>query len=166
MSKNKPFVLQLVIVGGFLVFLYIFFALATSIYRDYKLEVSIQEFENEIDRLADMAYQKPKDIEYYQSEQYKDKYAKENLNLLNPGEKLIIIPQEERIVKSEVAVDRFYHSGVLELPNRNQWWEYFFGRTLSLETKQRDNDTTKQQNEKSINENYNIDEESLLEIEG
>ena len=163
MNKGKSFILQLVIVGGFLVFLYIFFALATSIYRDYKLEVNIQQFEDEINRLAEMAKQKPKDIEYYQSEEYKDKYAKENLNLLNPGERLIIIPQEEKIVKSEAVMDRFnYSPHVLELPHRNQWWEYFFGHTLSIETKQRNNDTTKQ----PLNEGYNIDEESLLEIEG
>jgi cell division protein FtsB len=171
MSKNKPFVLQLVIVGGFLVFIYIFFALATSIYRDYKLEVNIEQFENEIERLADLAQQKPKDIEYYQSNEYKDRYAKESLNLLNPGERLIIIPQEDQIVKSEVVVDRFYHTQVLELPYRNQWWEYFFGRTLSLEIKDKQNNKSTEENwppllEERIEENYNVDEESLLEIEG
>ncbi len=161
MNRNKPFVLQLVIVGGFLVFFYIFFALATSIYRDYKLEVNIQKFEDEIEGLAQLANQKPKDVKYYQSEEYKDKYAKENLNLLNLGEKLIIIPQDKKVIKiEEIIINRLDYSNILELPNRNQWWEYFFGRTLSFETKQspRPEDRT--------NENYNIDEESLLEIEG
>ena len=168
MSKNKPFVLQLVIVGGFLIFLYIFFALATSIYRDYKLEVNIQQFEDAIARLAEMADQKPKDIKYYQSEQYKDKYAKENLNLLNPGERLIIIPQEEKIVKSVSVIDRFdYPADVLELPNRNQWREYFFGRTLSLQPPEEESEpVTPDDLENRIDENYNIDEESFLEIEG
>jgi len=136
MNKNKPFILQLIIVGGFLIFIYIFFALATSIYRDYKLEVNIEKFENTIDNLAKMAKQKPADVKYYQSKEYKDKYAKENLNLLNPGEKLIIIPKEEKIVKSEVVVDKLTNSDILKLPNRNQWWEYFFGRTLSIKTGQ------------------------------
>ena len=172
MSRNRPFILQLVIVGGFLVFLYIFFALATSIYRDYKLEVNIQKFEDEIKDLAQLANQKPKDVKYYQSEEYKDKYAKENLNLLNPGEKLIIIPQEEKIIKTEeIVINRLDYSNVLELPNRNQWWEYFFGRTLSFETKQsppEPNGTLEQSPllEDRIYDNYNIDEESLLEIEG
>ena len=133
MSRNKPFLLQFIIVGGFLLFLYIFFALATAIYRDYKLDLNIEKFGNEIGSLAAMANQKPKDVDYYQSEAFKDKYAKEGLNLLNPGEKLIIIPQEEQIVKSEVVIDRLDNSDVLKLPNRNQWWEYFFGHTLSLQ---------------------------------
>jgi cell division protein FtsB len=136
MSRNKPFVLQLIIVGGFLVFIYIFFALATSIYRDYKLEVNIEKFEDEIRELAEKAHQKPEDVKYFESEQYVDKYAKENMNLLNPGEKLIIIPQEEQVVRyEEIIVNPLDHKRVLKLPIRNQWWEYFFGSTLSLEVK-------------------------------
>lgn len=167
MSKNKPFTIQLIIVGGFLIFIYIFFALATSIYRDYKLEVNIEKFENAIDGLAKLANQKPKDVKYYQSEQYKDKYAKENLNLLNPGEKLIIIPSDEQIIKTEEIVDTFYYTNVLKLPNRNQWWEYFFGRTLSMETQQ-NNDTATQPKpttNQPSNEGYNVDEKSLMDIE-
>lgn len=133
MSKSKSFLTQLVIVGGFLVFLYIFFALATSVYKDYKLDLNVGKFKEEIDLLAEKARQKPKGVLFYQSAQYKDRYAKENLNLLNPGERLIIIPQEERIVKSEqVIVDRADYATILKLPNRNQWWEYFFGQTLAL----------------------------------
>ena len=137
MAKSKSFVTQLVIVGGFLVFLYIFFALATSVYKDYRLDASIGRFEDEINQLADKARQKPKGVAFYQSSQYKDRYAKENLNLLNPGERLIVIPQEDKIVKSEVVLAvKTDFSAVLKLPNRNQWWEYFFGRTLSLKAPQ------------------------------
>ena len=137
MPKTRSFVTQLVIVGGFIIFLYVFFALTTSVYKDYKLDTSIGKFEDEINLLAEKAQQKPKGVAYYQSSQYKDRYAKENLNLLNPGEHLIIIPQEEKVVKSEVVlVDKADNSMVLKLPNRNQWWEYFFGRTLSLKAPQ------------------------------
>ncbi len=128
--------MQLIIIGGFLMFIYIFFSLATNIYRDYRLEAHIKNFEDEINELAEKARQKPKNVEYYRSERYKDKYAKENLNLLNPGEKLIIIPQEDQVVKyEEVIIDKTNHATVLRLPIRNQWWEYFFGSTLSLETR-------------------------------
>jgi len=133
MNREKPFILQFVIVGGALIFLYIFFALATSIYRDYKLDLNIQSFSDEINKLAALADEKPKDVQYYESDQYKDRYAKESLNLLDPGEKVIIIPQEEQVVKSEVVADTRDNTEVLKLPIRNQWWEYYFGNTLSLE---------------------------------
>ncbi len=166
MNRNRPFVLQLVIVGGFLLFLYIFFALATSIYRDYQLEVNIQKFEDEITQLADLANQKPKDVEYFKSDEYKDKYAKENLNLLNPGEKLIIIPQEKKNIRfEEIIIGNVDYSDILELPSRNQWWEYFFGHTLSLEVPKKPikSDDFIPSLEERIK---NIDDESPIEIEG
>jgi hypothetical protein len=133
MVRSRPFTTQLVIVGGLVAFLYIFFALATAIYKDYKLDANIQKFQEDIDKLAEKANQKPKDVTFYQSIQYKDRYAKENLNLLNPGERLIIIPKEERVVKSEpVVVDVGHQAAILKLPYRQQWWQYFFGQTLSL----------------------------------
>ena len=133
--KSKSFMTQLVIVGGFLVFAYVFFALATAVYKDYKLDVNITKFEDEIKDLAETAREKPKGVAFYQSPEYKDRYAKENLNLLNPGERLIIIPQEDQVVKTEeIVIDETDTAAILALPNRQQWWEYFFGPTLSLKT--------------------------------
>lgn len=167
MNKRKPFVTQVVIVGGFLTFLYIFFALATAIYRDYKLELNIEKFEKEIDQLAEMANQKPKNVKYYESVEFKDKYAKESLNLLNPGEKLIIIPSEDKIVKSETIVERNKNKDILKLPNRNQWWEYYFGRTLSLQVEKKKAGSGVNPNpteDPSLDQNS--DEESALGTEG
>jgi len=131
--NTRPFVIQLVIVGGFLVFLYILFAFTTSMYKDYKLDLNISDFQAEIDELAEKARQKPLNVAFYESLQYKDRYAKENLNLLNPGEHLIIIPTEERIVKTEkIELDKTNIEALLKLPIRHQWWEYFFGQTLSV----------------------------------
>ncbi len=130
---NKPFTLQLIVVGGFLVFMFIFSALAKSVYQDYKLEQDIKEFEAVVNELEVLAAQKPKDVQYYQSEEYKDRYAKENLNLINSGERLIIIPKDEKVVKTEVATDRFSMNRILQLPNSDQWWEYFFGHSLSFQ---------------------------------
>jgi len=116
-------------------FFYMFFALATAIYRDYKLESEIQRFEAHIDDLADLVRQKPEDVEYFASMEYKDRYAKENLNLLNPGEKLIIIPEEERIVEQgpvELMTDKFDLLSIIGKSSPVQWKEYFFGQTLSI----------------------------------
>ena len=160
--NNKPFTTQLVIVGGFIIFIYIFFALTTSIYKDYQLDVNIEKFEDEINNLANLANQKPKDVKYYLSEEYKDKYAKESLNLLNPGEKLIILPQENAIVKSEIILDRAQRIDVLNLPNRNQWWEYFFGHTLSLKVKNKPKESLLER----VNPDSSVNEGVLLEVEG
>ncbi|MBU0577773.1 hypothetical protein KJ742_00815 [Patescibacteria group bacterium] len=109
--------------------------MATSIYRDYKLESQIQRFEQDINELAEMAQQKPEDVMYFASKEYKDRYAKESLGLLNPGEKLLIIPDEEQVIERgpvELMTDKVSTSFVLEMSNRQQWWQYFFGQTLSI----------------------------------
>jgi|GEM_PF-419638 len=135
MIQRKSFTFQLLIMGGFFFFFYMFFSLATSIYRDYKLETEITSFEDEINDLADKAGQKPSDLKYLQSNEYKDRYAKENLGLLNPGEKIIILPDPEQKVEQgpvELMTDILSPDSVLNKPNNNQWWEYFFGQTLSV----------------------------------
>jgi len=112
-----------------------FFSLATSIYQNYKLESEIQNFTAEIDNLADMAHQKPEDVKYFASAEYKDRSAKESFGLLNPGEKLIIIPDEQQVVEigpAPLMLDTMAPSSVLSLSNAKQWWEYFFGQTLSV----------------------------------
>ncbi len=117
-----------------------FFALATSIYRDYKLETEIQSFQAQVENLATQANQKPANLKYLQSDQYKDRYAKENLNLLNPGEKLIILPQaEQRVEQGPVVLmtEALSPNSVLNKPNSRQWWEYFFGQTLSTSRRPR-----------------------------
>jgi hypothetical protein len=121
--------------GGFFFFFYMFFSLAVSIYHDYKLETEIETFKDEIDNLADRANQKPSDLKYLQSDEYKDRYAKENLGLLNPGEKLIILPDPDQNVEQgpvELMTDILSPDSVLNKPNDRQWWEYFFGQTLSV----------------------------------
>lgn len=138
--KNRPFTSQLLIISGFIVLLYMFFSLTTSIYKDYKLESEIERFGGEIDKLAAMAHTKPKDVDYFLSEEYKDRYAKENLNLLNPGEKLIIIPEDDQVVEKGPVVlesDRITPIAVLSLSYPEQWWEYFFGQTLSVKAPQK-----------------------------
>jgi cell division protein FtsB len=135
MIQRKSFTFQLLIMGGFFFFFYMFFSLATSIYRDYKLETEITGFKEEINNLADKAEQKPSDVKYLQSAEYKDRYAKENLDLLNPGEKLIILPDPDQVVEQgpvELMTEILSPDSVLNQPNHRQWWEYFFGQTLSV----------------------------------
>jgi cell division protein FtsB len=142
MVQRKSFTFQLFVMGGFFFFFYMFFALATAIYRDYKFETEKQVFEKEIDQLAQLANEKPEDLKYLQSAEYKDRYAKENLNLLNPGEKLIILPQPDQVVEQgpvELMTDILSPNSVLNKPRNEQWWEYFFGNTLSVEAPRNNN---------------------------
>lgn len=135
MMERKSFTFQLLIMGGFFFFFYMFFALATSIYHDYRLQSQITSFQAEINDLADQAGQKPSDLKYLESPQYKDLYAKENLNLLDPGEKVIVLPDPQQNVEQgpvQLMTEALSPDSVLNQPNNRQWWDYFFGQTLSV----------------------------------
>lgn len=88
---TQPISKQLTIVIGLTVVGFMAFGLALSFYRNILFEETLQNIEEQNERIAEGIELGYADLEYYRSAQYKDKYAKENLGKLNPGEKLIII---------------------------------------------------------------------------
>ncbi|UPA22142.1 hypothetical protein K8942_03705 [Candidatus Peribacteria bacterium] len=90
-SDSEPVSKQLTIVIGLTVVGFMAFGLALSFYRNILFEQTLQDMQNDNDKIAMNIQQGYRDLEYYQSEQYKDKFAKENLNRLNPNEKMMII---------------------------------------------------------------------------
>lgn len=132
--KPISFSSQLIIVGGFLIFIFLFFSLTKSVYEDYRLEQDFQSFEDAVNELEALAKRKPSDVAYFNSKQYRDRYAKENLNRINSGERVIIIPKEEQVVKTEANGNRWSRGELLKRSNPEQWWEYFFGQTLSIQS--------------------------------
>ncbi|MBI5411740.1 septum formation initiator family protein [Candidatus Peregrinibacteria bacterium] len=122
---------QIIIIVSFLIFFYVFLSFATSVYRDYNLESHIEKFDSDVRRLETLVYSKPAEVKYLESIQYKDKYAKENLNLINPGEKVIVIPQEDPVVFARGPDTHSTPKDILSLSHPQQWWQYFFGQTLT-----------------------------------
>lgn len=90
-GSAQPISKQLTIVIGLTVVGFMAFGLALSFYRNILFEQTLQNIADENNRIAQTIDRGYGDLEYYRSAQYKDKYAKENLGRLNPGEKLIII---------------------------------------------------------------------------
>lgn len=87
----QPVSKQLTIVIGLTVVGFMAFGLALSFYRNILFDQTLLEIETQNEQIASAIDRGYGDLEYYRSTQYKDKYAKENLGKLNPGEKLIII---------------------------------------------------------------------------
>ena len=65
------------------------------------------------------------DLDFYNSSQYKDMYAKENLNLLNQWEQVIIIENKSSVIDFMEANRDFIFEDVALLPVRDQWIRYF-----------------------------------------
>ncbi len=90
-SSSQPISKQLTIVIGLTVVGFMTFGLALSFYRNVLFEQTLQDIADQNSTIAQTIEHGYSDLEYYRSTQYKDKYAKENLGKINPGEKLMII---------------------------------------------------------------------------
>jgi len=120
-------VIRLVLIVGFFVVAYMLYNLTVSIYDNYRIEQHISEFETKNEELRGENTQKLSDFQYYTSQQYIEKIAKQNLGLINPGEKVIIIPDEDLIVLSgeeDAAEISEQIRASWSMPKK--WWKFFF----------------------------------------
>ena len=95
---TEPISKQLTIVIGLAVVGFMAFGLALSYYRNALFEQTLLNIQNQNDLLREKITLGYRDLEYYRSAQYKDKYAKENLGLMSPGEKALVITEEMNVV--------------------------------------------------------------------
>ncbi len=119
--------MRLVLIVGFFIVAYMLYNLAVSIYENYQIEKHIAEFEARNEELQNENQQKQDDLAYFISEEYIDKIAKQNLNLVNPGEKVIVIPDEDLIVLSQDEDTEALSEQIrASWSNPKKWWKFFF----------------------------------------
>ena len=131
----EPVSRQLTIVLGLAVVGFMAFGLALSFYRNALFEQTlenIQEQNNALRAKIDDGY---RSLEYYQSRQYKDKYAKENLGLVRPTEKILIITNPVAIAdvsttnEKQIASEQqeaMYMELLRQMPVIEHWKLYLF----------------------------------------
>jgi hypothetical protein len=133
----EPISKQLTIVIGLTVVGFMAFGLALSFYRNILFKKTLMDMQAENDKIAEKIQQGYANLEFYQSEQYKDKYAKENLNRLNRGEKIVIIstpPIDPALKESKTtALDKerqqaAYYELLSQMPVFQQWNLFMFHR--------------------------------------
>ena len=106
------------------------FNLAVSVYKDYQVNLRLKRYGEENLRIANDNQRKQNEYNYFNSDLFKDKYAKENLNKLQDGEKVIILPEKtESIFAEKIVIEEKKDKieRIILLPNRTQWKKYFFG---------------------------------------
>jgi cell division protein FtsL len=105
-----------------------------SVWKEIKKKKEIQ---NEITTLQQEAEKISRDnssleekIAYLGSEDYKEKEAKDKLNLQSPGENVVVIKQNAaKIENSESKQDAIAPAPqevIFEAANYKKWWNYFF----------------------------------------
>lgn len=126
MHQTSP-TLRLIIIAGFIIVAYMLYALTVSIYRDYEIDRHIKDFETEQEKLIAENQQKLADYQYYTSKAYIEKIAKQNLGLINPGEKVIILPDDgDTSVTAEEENEAELTLRLSKMNNPEKWWTFFF----------------------------------------
>jgi len=126
-SAEQFGVMRIVLIVGFLVVAYMLYNLTVSIYDNYQIEQHIAEFEARNELLTDENQKKLEDFQYYTSQEYIEKIAKTNLGLINPGEEVIIIPNDDFIVLSEEEDLAMVSEQIRDSwSTPKKWWMFFF----------------------------------------
>lgn len=127
-DHNKEFgMVRLVLIVGFFILAYMLYNLTISVYENYQIEEHIAEFQERNIELAAQNSQKLEDFQYYTSKEYIEKIAKQNLGLVNPGEKVIIIPDENLVLVSTEEDSAEISAEIrASWSNKKKWWKFFF----------------------------------------
>lgn len=139
----EPISKQLTIIVGLTVVGFMAFGLALSFYRNVLFEQTLEDIRNQNTALRRSIAGGYKELDYYRSVQFKDKYAKENLSMMKPGEKVLIITELQRPLDALGSEDDTYmqerEAAYLELlrqmPVLEHWKLYFFHRDRIEELK-------------------------------
>jgi len=87
MPKAKT--LKIIAAIGMIVALYMVFAYVKNVYRSYKIDRQIAGLQLEIDNLEKENKNLDQALEYFKTPAFREVSAKEQLNLVRPGEELI-----------------------------------------------------------------------------
>lgn len=119
---------KLVIIGEFFLVSYLLYSLTVSVYKSYQIDQNIQAFENENAKIEAENLQKSEEFDYYSSDAYIEKMAKQNLGLINPGEEVIIIPKSDLTTAGNADGTVTDSTGAANagLSNPQKWWKFFF----------------------------------------
>ncbi len=139
----EPISKQLTIVVGLTVVGFMAFGLALSFYRNVLFEQTLTDLKAQNQKIAETIAQGQRNLEYYKSEQFKDKYAKENLGRMNPSEKVLIIAQlpavspfaTEDDTNEKERKEAAYFELLRQMPVIEHWKLYLFHRERMEEFK-------------------------------
>lgn len=112
------------------------FGLALSYYKNVLFDRQLLSMEERNATLKQSIDKQRRDLEYYKSAQYRDKYAKENFGLLRPGEKILILSSDPRAEsfmtaepeRTEEEKQAFFEENLRSIRIIDHWRMYFFHR--------------------------------------
>lgn len=120
---------KIILIVEFVLFAYMLYVLTTSLYKSYQIDAFLKKAEEENAKLETENSTLASDYEYYRSDAYKEKIAKQNFGLVRPGEEVIILAPDNKPYLAEddraSEISKQYYNS---LSNPKKWFLFFFDR--------------------------------------
>jgi cell division protein FtsB len=112
---------------GAIVIIYLIVVLGTTVKRNYDLGKQIESLKTEITLLQDQKEQLAYNIQYYNTDAFRDREARSKLGLQLPGENVIIIPRTSP--SPSAAAKGGGSQAASKHSNFRQWIDFLSGRS-------------------------------------
>ena len=126
---QKFFVSRWFLIGGVVVLVFLIISGTRAVYQNYQIIQEIKQLKAETERLQAKRLETLNLLNYVQSSTFVQDTARTELNLLEPGEKMAIMPGG---APARPASSRQEKPGLVqsEEPTSNplKWWRYFFAK--------------------------------------
>lgn len=126
MKKFFSFTLVLFIIGS-IAAVYVVYVAGKEAYRGKKIESEIEGLRQEAEKIKAENGDLQEKIAYLDTDEFREKVAKEKLNLKKEDEQVAEI-RPVASIESEVEqeVVKLPRAPLLEIPNYKKWWNQFF----------------------------------------
>ena len=119
MSAFRP---QIVLAITGVIALVILFSLAQEANRRWQIQREVSRLEQEVNTMEKSLVALEQLNEYFRTPDYKERLAREQLNFRAPGEKVVLIPEQDGV--PVVAAKATHEQKVVSIPLK--WWYLFF----------------------------------------
>jgi cell division protein DivIC len=124
LAKNLFYVFVAILLLA--VLLYVTYRLSNKVYKRNQINKEVMKLQTEIANLNQENQDLNELINYLQTDDFKEKEAKDKLNLIKEGEQLVLVKEKESQLQEIVEEEKSKTEVVVNHANYYWWWYYFF----------------------------------------
>jgi len=119
--------INFIIIGLIILSTYLLYSLTLAFYKSHQIDIYIQDFEKENERIAEENKKLIEEFDYVTSDAYIDKILKQNKGLINPGEDVVVIASTP-LLGEETNIDAYQLSNknLQNASNVDKWKMFIF----------------------------------------
>ena len=118
------------ILTGIIVF-FILLSLAQEVNRQWQVEREVRELENEVKNMQASIVELENLNQYFKTDDFQERLAREKLNYQAAGEQVVLIPDEDLNIQDREVFKDSNKTDAISYPLA--WWEVFFGAEPLIE---------------------------------